>query len=495
MTYTNTILIVDDEPSARDILEAFLYPAGYTLYFASNGMEALGLAEEIAPDLILLDVMMPDMDGFQVCTALRQHARLAEIHIIMVTALDDRDSRLRGLTAGADEFISKPFDAAELEARVRTVMQLSRYRRLLAERTKFEWMVEQADDGYVLVDETGHILYANPQARLYFGVASGGVGDAVDASPEPITETFLTLVKRTYALNPPGAWSNWPVPLSEDAPSPRYLVRPESPVSNVLWLQVSLIETASAGSEKYLVRLKDVTDRIMTRNRMWTFDTQVGHKLKTPLAQLTGYLELVKYDVDSLSKDEIKADLLEAHASAIRLQDQIMGIFQYLEALTPPLPGYDRCSLDDLLTIVAEIAAELALDAVAVTQTCALDRSAVLLLSTYATRLIVWEILENARKFHPQHTPTIDVDVSSVLGGISLRVSDDGIHLMQEQLSQIWLPYYQVEQRFTGEVPGMGLGLAVVSSLVWSVGGLCAAHNRQDKPGLVIEIIVPLAYE
>ena len=82
--------------------------------------------------------------------------------------------------------------------------------------------------------------------------------------------------------------------------------------------------------------------------------------------------------------------------------------------------------------------------------------------------------------------------ISQIPGGACIKVSDDGIHLMPEQLSQIWLPYYQVEQRFTGEVPGMGLGLAVVSSLVWSVGGGCSAYNRTDKQGLVIEITLPL---
>ena len=171
MPQNNTILIVDDEPSARDTLEAFLYPTGYELAFAHNGAEALDLAEEIEPNLILLDVMMPDMDGFEVCQRLRQNPHLAEVHIIMVTALDDRDSRIRGLSVGADEFISKPFDGVELEARVKTVMKLSRYRQLLAERTKFEWIVEQANEGYLLIDGPGHILYANNQARLYLGFA------------------------------------------------------------------------------------------------------------------------------------------------------------------------------------------------------------------------------------------------------------------------------------------------------------------------------------
>jgi diguanylate cyclase (GGDEF)-like protein len=80
---------------------------------------------------MLLDVMMPDMDGFEVCTRLRANPRLAELPVVMVTALDDRESRLRGLEVGADDFMSKPFDRAELRARIRTITRLNRYRRLV----------------------------------------------------------------------------------------------------------------------------------------------------------------------------------------------------------------------------------------------------------------------------------------------------------------------------------------------------------------------------
>jgi PAS domain S-box-containing protein len=130
-----TILIVDDQLGAREILRGLLKGQPYELILAENGPEALAKAAEFAPDLILLDVMMPGMDGFEVCQRLRADAYLAEIPIIMITALDDRDSRLRGLETGVDDFISKPFDAVELKARVQTVTRLNRYRRLLLERT------------------------------------------------------------------------------------------------------------------------------------------------------------------------------------------------------------------------------------------------------------------------------------------------------------------------------------------------------------------------
>src|SRR6185503_9985061 len=102
MKQNGTILIVDDESGGRETLEALLITQGYSLAFASNGPEALAKAAALMPDLILLDVMMPEMDGFEVCQRLRADPLLAEVPVIMITALDGRDSHLSGIEAGAD---------------------------------------------------------------------------------------------------------------------------------------------------------------------------------------------------------------------------------------------------------------------------------------------------------------------------------------------------------------------------------------------------------
>lgn len=137
------ILIVDDEPAGRAALESVLLTQDYTLVFASNGFEALRKAQEVLPDVILLDVMMPDLNGYEVCRHLRSDPLVAEVPIVLVTALDDRDSRLRGLEAGADDFVNKPIDRGELRARVRAIVRLNRYRRLQDERAKLERQLEE----------------------------------------------------------------------------------------------------------------------------------------------------------------------------------------------------------------------------------------------------------------------------------------------------------------------------------------------------------------
>ncbi|MBE9561984.1 MAG: EAL domain-containing protein [Proteobacteria bacterium] len=140
MPEQSTILIVDDELVSRYTVEVLLSTEGYKLEFAKNGEEGLKKAIELSPDLMLLDVMMPGMDGFEVCQRLRSNPQLAELPVVMVTALDDRESRLRGIESGADDFMSKPYDRAELRARIRTITRLNRYRRLVETEEKLAYL-------------------------------------------------------------------------------------------------------------------------------------------------------------------------------------------------------------------------------------------------------------------------------------------------------------------------------------------------------------------
>ena len=115
MSRKRTILIVDDDADVRQLLGTVLTHEDYTLAFASDGVETLQKAAELIPDLVLLDVMMPVMNGFDACQRLRADPRLAEVPVIMITALDDLESRVRGIQAGADDFVSKPFEVIELQ--------------------------------------------------------------------------------------------------------------------------------------------------------------------------------------------------------------------------------------------------------------------------------------------------------------------------------------------------------------------------------------------
>src|ERR1700733_11644015 len=121
------ILIVDDERQNRQLLEVMLGPEGYHLFTAASGEETLGLVAQAAPDLILLDIMMPGMDGYEVARRIKGNPATQKIPIVMITALHDRDAMMLGLAAGAEDFLTKPVHRGELCMRVRNLLRLKAY--------------------------------------------------------------------------------------------------------------------------------------------------------------------------------------------------------------------------------------------------------------------------------------------------------------------------------------------------------------------------------
>ncbi len=148
MTTSSNILIVDDDSRGRETLEAVLTGLGHNLHFSDNGLDALKQASILQPDLILLDVMMPVMDGFEVCRRLRADHLLADVPVVMTTALDDKASRLEGIEAGADDFITKPIDRMEIRARVNTIIRLNRYRKLMKQQADLLQAHHELQDAY-----------------------------------------------------------------------------------------------------------------------------------------------------------------------------------------------------------------------------------------------------------------------------------------------------------------------------------------------------------
>ncbi len=158
-----SLLVVDDDPFIARLLEIELKAAGYDVRIASDGMMAMETAQERSPDLVLADVMMPNMDGFELTRRLRQDPRTASVSIIMLTARGLSADKLEGFAIGADDYIVKPFDTPELLARIRGVLRRSRDMRAQSPLTGLPGNVriEEAIDARVEQGIPFAILYAD----------------------------------------------------------------------------------------------------------------------------------------------------------------------------------------------------------------------------------------------------------------------------------------------------------------------------------------------
>ena len=168
------ILLVDDDPTSLRILVNTLGKQGYQLLIASNGGNALQVAARVRPALILLDVMMPDIDGFEVCRRLHADPELSSIPIIFLSALEHTRDKIKGFDLGAVDFITKPYQPDEVIARVGTQVKLSRLQRELQDKNRQlqatnRHILEAMGEGLMAIDRDGVVRYANPAIEHMLG--------------------------------------------------------------------------------------------------------------------------------------------------------------------------------------------------------------------------------------------------------------------------------------------------------------------------------------
>ncbi len=301
----STILIVDDDPGARETLAQLLAFEDYEIVSASNGIEALEQATARQPDVILSDVMMPGMNGYELCRRLRADPILAEVPIILITGLDDYDSYLEGLNAGADDFLAKPFDRLKLSARVAAVARLNRYRRLLEERAKFERLIELSPDGVLLIGADGTIQMANPTIIRMLDMVEGTVliGKKITWFVcDPHFKDFITFLDKVGA-HPDSIYR-----------TETSLVRMDG---NALPVEISAGHCALQGQSAVQLIVRDITERKAAEEQIRRAHEDLTLACDTSLAGWSRALELRDRDTDGHSQRVTEMTLKLARFMAI----------------------------------------------------------------------------------------------------------------------------------------------------------------------------------
>lgn len=452
------ILVVDDYPANVKLLERNLQAAGYETVAANDGQEALEKVQAEKPDLILLDIMMPKIDGFEVCRRLRADEATAVIPIIMVTALKETEDRIRGLEAGADDFISKPFDRGELLARVKSLLAIKYYRSMLAEREKFHAVIQDLSHGIVIAD-----------GRWRVETISRRAAELLDRADEDLVGRDLADVLSTFQVEPSlealRQMTSKVVTVElaqEDRGSPRYLAG-----------RYTRIMGPGGQLHNAALVFRDVTEMRRKEKLKRDFLMLMSHKLKTPLTIVGGYLSLIdqgRYgEVPPAMAEAVRISLVKVK----ELSDLVEKVLSYAGLTATELERAGQLvAVGDLVPRVRDRIAERYRDRRVV---WTIDVPADLPRARAPEELlfiVVDNLLDNAVKFGDKQPVEVRVTATEVEGRhLEVSVRDNGPGVPVAQRDTIFSAFSQLEETFTGNVAGMGLGLSTAQRLVESWGG------------------------
>lgn len=462
MTRRSVILVVDDEPKNVRLLNAILTSQGYDVVTAEGGQQCLDRVGAQGVDLILLDVMMPGLGGFEITRSLRADPHHRLIPIILLTALDAAEERVRGIEAGCDDFISKPFDRNELLARIRTLLTLSYYRQQVDEKEKLEGAIKAARDGIVICSADWRVVKFNPAAKRYLALEDG------------VDESLLDVFRRHYQ-------PSVPIPALVDiehAPTEFELKREESEHFRALHLRVSLtvIYDPSGRASSLVACIYDVTDLVRDLRLKQEFLSLISHKMRSPLTPIMLYLSMLKEGL--LSGDQVIEAVNQLSENFKRIHALVERLIEFVAAVqTSQDRGRTRVLVRERLEDVVDRFGRDASQPVRVVLQPGAANPAVDVHPSLFD-LVFSNLLDNGIKFNESTEPRVTLSIATEGDWALISVKDNGRGIPPEQRERIFDEFNQLEREFTGSVPGAGLGLAIVQRVVTSYGGTVGVESE-----------------
>jgi PAS domain S-box-containing protein len=504
------ILVVDDEIHNRKLLELLLGTDGYQTRSAANGEEALAAVAADAPDLILLDIMMPGMDGYQVAGILKAAAGTANIPIIMVTALIDAGARLAGLNAGVEEFLTKPVDRAELSIRVRNLLRLksladqlrnhnSNLEQQVQARTadlqRFRTAMDASSDAILLVDcVTLGFVEFNATACELLGYTRAELFQEGPARIGRLTRDQLDGEYRSLLAREGGSASAEVGLRRADGSVLQAEVHRRPQQHGPDWIMVETVRDITE-RKQYEEMLREAMHQAEQASRAKTeFLANMSHEIRTPmnavvgLADLLGQTPLNEAQADTLGKVKLASNALLVLLNNVLDASKIEAGELIVE--TAPF------DLRDLLREQSALfEAQAAAKGIAFVFDAADDLP--LRLDGDASRLgqILANLLSNAVKFTERGTVTLSVRqlaAKSKRVSLCFVVEDTGIGIAPEVQAGLFAPFVQGDGSMTRRFGGTGLGLSIARSLARLMGGDVRLASTQGV-GTKLEVMLDFA--
>lgn len=502
------ILVIDDTPENLNLLSALLTEQGYKVRSVTKGSSGLRAAQSAPPDLILLDINMPEMNGYEVCQQLKADDRTRDIPVIFISALGDVLDKVKAFSVGGVDYVSKPFQVEEVLARIKnhlTICHLTQQLQTqnfqlqeeIQERLRVEAEREQAEERFI----KSFRLSPNPIAMstLYNaeGIATLQDGRFIDVNPTFLRMTGYELeavIGRTAAelelFSDSAIIADALSTLLETGSvhNQEVNIRTGSGELKVVLLSIERIDLS--GVPCVLLIANDITERKRLENEVISL---VSHELRTPLASLMGAMELLGSGQLGALNEQGQTVLQIASSSTRRLIRLVSDILD-LERMRSGKITLQKvnCNLADLVN-----------QSVAAMQAMA-DQVQIQMV-TQASPLTVWadpdrvlqtltNLLNNAIKFSPANsTIWIRADIMAQQPSeVLITIQDQGRGIPADKLQVIFDRFAQVDASDSRSKGGTGLGLAICRNIVEQHHGKIWVESTLGK-GSIFSFTLPLA--
>ncbi|WP_028584228.1 ATP-binding response regulator [Desulfogranum mediterraneum] len=516
--YTGDILALDDIPANLQLLTDILTRAGYKVRPTKKPHMAIEAAQARPPDLILLDVKMPEMDGFEVCRRLKEDQRTREIPIIFVTALQRIDDRIRGFEAGGVDFITKPYQEAEILARIKTHMELrgiqKHLERLVSERTaelqealeamgkseaRYKSLFDDASDMIHIIGQDGVIIDANPIELQTLGYSREEyIGthflEIVHPDNREKTAAALRQVMSGKTVN-----NHEAILVAKDGSLVYVEVNavPQVEQGRILSSRGIMRDiTERKREEEKRVKLEEQLRQTQRLEAIGTLAGGIAHDFNNLLSPILGYSEMVQQEQPQESRDWQRLQLvINAGYRAKDLVQQVLTFSRVGEYQRQPISVHHILK-EALKLLRASIPAtvKFSLDIKDVSSVVYAD-------PTQIHQLIV-NLCTNAAQAMQESGGILGISSTAVevaqddgqVAGLALtpgrylrlEVSDTGYGMDRPTLERIFEPYFTT--RKNGK--GTGLGLAIVHGIVKSHGGHITVHSEPGE-GTTFQVYLP----
>lgn len=495
------ILVVDDEDRNRRLFVAMLEADGYVAAEAADGAQALELVRQSPPDLVLLDIMMPGMDGYAVARALKANPASQSIPVVMVTALDDSESWRRGMEAGASDFLTKPVDRIRLGLRIRNLLALKANSDALAQReAEMRAMLDHLPDAVVQIDARGVVRSANPAVQRIFGHAPQAlIGHSVTGLlPEPSRAELEALIE--HHVRSGGARiigiGREVTGLHKDG--------------HLLDLDLLVTEYQRHGEHFFIGTLRDISERkrLMTdlrearevaqaANRAKSeFLSTMSHEVRTPLNGMFGMLELLSLSTLDTEQHTTLEIVRDSSRSLLRIVDDILD-FSKMEAgkleIRPAITSIRKVIEDVRNTYSGSASAK----GLLIKHSVDPRISPWVQVDALRLRQILNNFVSNALKFTTRGFIEIRAEWLAREGAtdqVRFCVQDTGLGISAENQQRLFKPFSQGDSDAAREAGGTGLGLTICRRLAEMMGGSVGMASELGQ-GTTMTLILSLPIE